>query len=182
MTFHISSRCFGILLYKASNFNLLLWAVRLILNPCCTLLIFLALFTLSIATNGSCTTIDLALVSEPCSAQMIPPLSNSDHNGIFLNLKCQSTRLNVPTKRQLIWKYKLANFKAANEILSNVDLDSLLDNDINQAWYNWQGQFLVIMEDCIPKGMLPKMKQPPWITKEIRSAIYNGTNFTADLE
>jgi len=124
-----------------------------------------------IATNGSCTMIDLALVSEPCSAQVIPPLSNSDHNGIFLNLKCQSTRFNTPTKRRPIWKYKLANFEAANEILSNVDWNSLLDDDINQAWYNWQAQFLLVMEDCIPKGMLPKRKQPPWITKQIRSAI-----------
>ncbi len=36
----------------------------------------------------------------------------------------------------------------------------------------WQGQFLSVMEDYIPKGVLPKRKHPPWITKQIRSAIY----------
>ncbi len=102
----------------------------------------------------------------------IPPLSNSDHNGISLNLKCRSTRLNAPTTRRPIWKYKLANFDVANEILSDVNWDRLLDEDIKQPWNNWQGQCLSVMEDCIPNGVLPKRKHPPWITKQMRSAIY----------
>ena len=57
-------------------------------------------------------------------------------------------------------------------MLSNIDWDPLLDTDIDRVWNNWQAQFLSVMELCIPKGVLPKRKHPPWITKQIRNAIY----------
>ena len=41
---------------------------------------------------------------------------------------------------------------------------------IDQVWGFWQQKFL-IMEQCIPKGSLPKRKCAPWISKQIFHAI-----------
>ena len=43
--------------------------------------------------------------------------------------------------------------------------------DIDQAWEFWQQKFLIITEQCIPKGSLPRRKCASWISKQIVSAI-----------
>ena len=43
--------------------------------------------------------------------------------------------------------------------------------DIDQAWEFWQQKFLIITEQCIPKGSLPRRKCAPWVSKQIVSAI-----------
>ena len=49
-------------------------------------------------TNGTATLIDLALVSTPSllqNCEVIPPIGNSDHNGILLKLKWNSNKQQV---------------------------------------------------------------------------------------
>ena len=54
--------------------------------------------TTHVNTNGTATLIDLALVSTPSllqNCEVIPPIGNSDHNGILLKLKWNSNMQQV---------------------------------------------------------------------------------------
>ena len=68
-----------------------------------------------------------------------------------------------------IWKYTLADFNKANELLSQMDIASYLDEteDVQVAWAKFQDAFLETMEKCIPKGKIPKRKNLPWLTKDL---------------
>jgi len=61
-------------------------------------------------------------------------------------------------------------------MIDNFDWSSLISDDINISWQQWQSKFTSIMQECIPKGVLPKTRHVPWITKQIRSA--SETYFT----
>ena len=95
--------------------------------------------------QGNTSLIDLALVSETSllsSCNVIPPLGTSDHNGIQCSFKWKT---NNPLKANArkVWRYKLADFDTANNLLDSIDWDNLLSGDINQAWENWKKNFYV---------------------------------------
>lgn len=125
------------------------------------------------APSGTATLIDLALMSAPDSLRkcdVIPPLSNSDHNGVELTI---SWRRTIQRSRpRPIWKYSLADFDRACHELQNVDWDALLvGHNIDAAWQLWESTFMTIIENCIPKGVLPKKRNLPWVNAGIRRAI-----------
>ena len=95
--------------------------------------------------QGNTSLIDLALVSETSllsSCNVIPPLGTSDHNGIQCSFNWKT---NNPLKANArkVWRYKLADFDTANNLLDSIDWDNLLSGDINQAWENWKKHFYV---------------------------------------
>ena len=54
-------------------------------------------------------------------------------------------------------QYCLADFVKACDCIQSLDWDALLfDKDINEAWQIWERTFMSIIEQCIPKGVLPK--------------------------
>ncbi len=102
------------------------------------------------APSGTATLIDLALMSAPDSLRkcdVIPPLSNSDHNGVELTI---SGRRTIQRSRpRPIWKYSLADFDRACHELQNVDWDALLvGHNIDAAWQLWESTFMTIIENC----------------------------------
>ena len=122
-----------------------------------------------IAPSGNATLIDLALVSnrdvvENCS--VLPPLANSDHNGISLTITKHSKKPSKPVSKKTIWKYAKADFvKASN-------WDSLFHGkSVDEACTAWEETLLSIMEQCIPKGKLPKKKNVPWASRNVRRTI-----------
>ena len=127
-----------------------------------------------VSTNGGATLIDLVLLSNPqqlrdCS--VIPELSNSDHKGISVTMRWKTVRDCGPKTSRPVWRYTLADFSRACELLDATNWDPMMAMDIDQAWEYWQQKFLNIMEQCIPKGSLPRRKCAPWISKQIVSAI-----------
>ena len=42
-----------------------------------------------------------------------------------------------------------------------------MGDDINTSWAKWEKQFLEIMKQSVPQGVLPKRKNIPWLTKSI---------------
>ena len=127
-----------------------------------------------VAANGGASLIDLVLLSNPqqlheCS--VIPELPHSDHNGISVTMNWKTARDNGTKSSRPIWRYALADFPRARELLEDTNWDSILSGDVDQAWSLWHQKFLDIMEQCIPKGSLPKRKCPPWISKRMVSAI-----------
>ena len=127
-----------------------------------------------VSTNGGATLIDLVLVSNPQQLQdcsVIPELSNSDHKGISVTMRWKTVRDCGPKTSRPIWRYAWADFSRACELLDATNWDPMMAMDIDQAWEFWQQKFLNIMEQCIPKGSLPKRKCAPWVSKQIVSAI-----------
>ena len=104
----------------------------------------------------------------------IPELSNSDHLGLMLTMRHRHVS-QAPTPRGSVWRYNLANFELANDLLCDVDFDEILDfNDIQKSWMQFKAVFLHVMEQCIPKAVLPQM---PWLTKEIIQLIKRRNYF-----
>ena len=105
---------------------------------------------------------------EECS--VISPLANSDHNGISLAIKQKK-----PPKcsaRRLIWKYSQADFAKASDLIDETDWDSLFSGkSVDEACLIWQETFLSIMEQCIPRGVLPKKRNVPWASRYVRRII-----------
>ena len=63
------------------------------------------------------------------------------------------------------------------DMLSSVDWEQLIDpTDVNQSLLTWENYFMNVMESCIPKGILPKRKNLPWLSKNIRRAMQKRNN------
>ena len=96
------------------------------------------------------------------SCSTIPQLSNSDHLGLLLMNHC-----NVPTvfhPRRTVWRYKFADFDRANETWKLTKY--LIQPDtIQWSWEKLKAAFLDVMEQCIPKALLPQRRSIPWLTK-----------------
>lgn len=126
-------------------------------------------------TSQSCTLIDLALVSE-CSfvhsCNVIPPLANSDHHGLHLQLRMRKERCHTTTARRKVWRYNLADFAGACDQLDELYLeDVLVPNNIDQSLLKWSELFLRTMHQFIPHAMLPDRQTLPWLTKTLVNAI-----------
>ena len=122
--------------------------------------------------NGHWTLIDLALLSSPEHLSMcetIPPLGNSDHLGLHVVINRQAKQCTVKnnTHRQ-VWRYAQADFESASLVLSNLDLNTILDpNNINTSWSRWKSYFLDVMKGYIPTALLPKRPNLPWLSKSL---------------
>ena len=73
----------------------------------------------------------------------------------------------------MIWRYNYADWDKAHDLLEDVDWDSLLlqVSDIDQAWLIWKDTFLSIMNECIPRAILPNRVNRPWLTKDLLQAM-----------
>ena len=113
--------------------------------------------------SGVASIIDLVFMSSP--SQMIqcctiPPLANSDHNGILVVSKWKTTE--GPThRRRKSWRYAHANWDRACKIIADCNWDSLLSDDLNTSWLKWQQEFMSTMDQCIPQRSLPPNKTFP---------------------
>ena len=67
--------------------------------------------------------------------------------------------------------YTYADWEKACELIDNTNWDSLCSDDINLSWSNRQQQFMGIIEECVPKGVLPPCKNLPWLNKNLICAM-----------
>lgn len=81
--------------------------------------------------NHSLSRIDLVFMSNAQLANLcsiVPPLSNSDHNGILIRMRWkQSGSSNCPnnSKGRTVWIYNHADWDRANELIEYCDWDAL---------------------------------------------------------
>ena len=68
-------------------------------------------------------------------------------------------------------RYDHADFQTANELLETVDWESLIVDDIDVAWQNWETKFMSIMNQCVLKTTIPTKKNLPWLLKELNKSI-----------
>ena len=125
--------------------------------------------------SGNSTLIDLVLLSAPSQlvrCEVIPPLGNSDHNGINLSVKCFRNPPPVKSRKRTIWRYSHADFDQANNLISAADWTFLDDEtDMDLLWSMWEKRFMTIMEECIPKATISPRHNLPWMNRHIRSKI-----------
>ena len=122
---------------------------------------------------------------ESCST--IPPLANSDHNGIQLHvlLKCPKRKEKITPRK--VWKYSLADYDAMAVLLSDVDWDQVLSGDVDECWSKWKTTFLRIMGICIPHLTFTPRDRVPWLTNSLiknirkRKALYQTYKLTGSL-
>ena len=74
--------------------------------------------------GGKESLLDIALISTPeklkeCS--IIPPISNSDHNGLILKWSRKLLPYYAKPTSRTVWKYSHADFEKANELLAGTD-------------------------------------------------------------
>jgi len=120
-------------------------------------------------TNSSAPTVDLMLSTSPelnKSCETIPSIGQSDHNDMLSTIFMRShpAAPQVPTK---IWRFNFAEFKHANEIVSQVNASSVIvDGDVGASWSNL---FLKRMEKCIHTSTLPKRRDMHFRKSKISS-------------
>ena len=103
--------------------------------------------------RGSRTLIDLALLADVLNllrCLTVPSLSLSDHLGVSIVLKCNSSRRSTPTTFRRVWMYHNADFSQAPDIIRQTAWDSLLSDDLDHSTELWTKKFLDIMKECIP--------------------------------
>lgn len=127
--------------------------------------------------NGSESTIDLVFVSSEIKehrCETIPPLANSDHNGILAHLYVNSSSNNIqpqPCKGRLIWRYNFADWPAACNLIQQFDWETILSGDIDQVWETWLHTFMSIMKQTVPNAILNTRRNLPWLNKSIVQLI-----------
>ena len=121
----------------------------------------------------------------------IPPLSSSDHQGFILSFHSNvAAKRPSSSTRRTVWCYNQADFDRACELLDQTDWNSLCpkDSDVNLFWSAWQSRFGSIMEQCIPKKVLPVRKHLPWLNADLlqaikrRNTIYRAYKHTGSLD
>ena len=111
------------------------------------------------------------------SCSVVPPLANSDHNGIHLTLSFSSPTPLTSTPRK-VCLYSQADFEHAVELLYSFDWSALLFcKNINECWSIWHSTFLQIMEECIPRRQLPAKRNHPWFNSSIARAARKRNYF-----
>ena len=127
------------------------------------------------SSSGNQTLIDHVFLSDMSyfvCYTVFPPLGSSDHNCVDVVLTTK--KMNAPKKpktKRTIWKYALADFVRANELLSDICVDEYLDNSMDQAWSKWEQEFMLVMSQCIPTTSVKLKICPPWLSYDLLKAI-----------
>ena len=120
--------------------------------------------------NGDTSLIDLAILSNTAlllDCSTIPPLMNSDHNGLKLSLRWKY-KDRPPQQPRTIWRNGNADYRKACQLIDETDWDSLLPTDnLDLAADNWHNRIMDIMSVCIPQQTLKRKRNVPWLTKNI---------------
>ena len=80
--------------------------------------------------NGSSSLIDLVFLSSQSSCNIIPPLSNSDHKGLMIELLKPSTTLQRTRHPRTVWNYAKADFNKARYLINSTNWE-LMSEDVN---------------------------------------------------
>ena len=112
--------------------------------------------------NGHTSLIDLVFVSNAAlinSCDVIPPLCNSDRNGIVI--KCSwrsSSRHNCEnhSKGRTVWNYSRADWERESLLIESFDWSSLLSEDVNEVWSSWCEQFMELWKNAFLKRSYPR--------------------------
>ena len=125
-------------------------------------------------TNHSSTLIDLIFVSSLITVQScttIPPLANADHFGLHLIVCTKFPKKRAESVPRKVWRYSLADFDRAAEMLESIEWNTLLPSEADSYWKAWKTYFLQIMELCVPHAIVKPKSNVPWMNHCLTTAI-----------
>ena len=141
--------------------------------------------------SGTPSLIDLVFVPSSLpshSCNVLPPISNSDHNSILCSLSLSTSSPSSspsPSSPRRVWLYNHADILLINRFLSSIPWTSILStSDVNHAWLVFKHTFLKVMHLTIPSKIASPPPQPPWISKSLlssfkyRNFFYKRAKFT----
>ncbi len=72
----------------------------------------------------------------------------------------------------MIWRYRNADYRKACQLIDDTDWGSFLSaEDVGLTATNWHNKFMDVMTLCIPQQTLRRMRNVPWLTKNITHHI-----------
>lgn len=123
-------------------------------------------------TDVSSSTLDIIATSSSSSIQScvtIPKLGSSDHQGLFAIINCAPLLHHSSNIPRNVWRYNLANFELANDLLLDIDPASIIINDdVDASWSNFNVVFLDVMSKCIPRS---SKRNRPWLSRSLIKLI-----------
>ena len=129
--------------------------------------------------NGSESTIDLVYVAAGSmikTCDTIPPLSNSDHQGILIELSIKPANCDK-SQGHLIWRYSHADWNRTCELIEAYNWDVILSDNIKLSWKRWHCKFMCIMEQTVLNRLLTKRRNLPgplYILQRKQMCGYHG--------
>ena len=124
--------------------------------------------------NGTANILDLIFTTSPSlisNTQVIQDGFVSDHHPVLFDIKLQRGRSCKSSPRQ-VYDFKKANLKDLNELFHWIPWNcAFLENDVNSAAVNVTDLILAAADDCIPKFVVKKKLNPPWITREVLKLV-----------
>ena len=88
----------------------------------------------------------MSVPSQLVNCSVIPPLGNSDHNGINVTLKWSRNTHPVKTSKRTIWRYAHADFDKANQLIVRTDWSFLRNvSNVDTAWDLWEQKFRFLL-------------------------------------
>ena len=136
--------------------------------------------------NDCSSLIGLAFVFVPGmvqSCETILPLANSDHLGIYLTISTKLKQNPLKPQLQKVWRYTLADFDQAVELLDSVEWEALLDeSDVDMYWSSFKHYFLQIMEICIPHALVKPSKMYHGLPRKLSKIFTNTINYIIVLK
>ena len=130
-----------------------------------------------VSPNGTTSLIDLVFMpnlSQLRYCTVIPPLANSDHNGIQLELTSPMTTTRKPGKPKVVWKYAQADFEMAKfkVLIDSTNWDALLSGDVN-VYSSCELDELDPPRGC-PEEFLCTVEEVQWLLNRLDTTKSNG--------
>ena len=93
----------------------------------------------------------------------------TDHHIIEFSIRTKFTK--AKPVRRVVFDYNKTDFTALRKALSEVKLDVLLTNNMDECWRQWKSAFLSIVTNLVPTKLVLDTNSPPWIDGEVRHLI-----------
>ncbi|XP_022778111.1 substance-K receptor-like, partial [Stylophora pistillata] len=107
-----------------------------------------------------------SLDSAMISSCMIQDGFVSDHDPVLFDIKLHCGRSCKSSPRQ-VYDFKIVNLEDLYELFHWIPWNgAFLEDDVNSAAVNVTDLILAAADDCIPKFVVKKKLNPPWITRE----------------
>lgn len=139
------------------------------------------------SVNGTANILDLILTTSPSLISNTPVIQDgfvSDHHPVLFGITVQRGRSCKSSQRQ-VYGFKKANLKDLNELFHWIPYAwncAFLEDDVNSAAVNVTNLILAAADDCIPKFVVKKKLNPPWITREILELVKKKTKLWGRLK
>ena len=123
--------------------------------------------------------IDLVFMSSPDNlifCETVSPLSNSDHLGLFLAVSAVKAKSNPKRNGRKIWRYALADYNLAHEMLDAIDWSALFQSaDVNNCWSLWYTKFMQVMHGSLYSTISFESTEKSTLAHQICDTSYEKT-------